>query len=1155
MGTGRDDFSKDTIRRAAGRVGYRCSFPGCPNSTIGASLEDSSKVSTTGVAAHICAAARGGPRYDEKMTVDERRSVDNCIWLCQTHSKLIDTDEKTYPVELLRQWKRTAENAASQALANGDYFVEHYNSNGNNLFVLGQLFDDMVVDGQFEQLKTLLGQYRTTLSDQYEEFVLRYKIIYDVYCSRRELPGHLNAYCALPCKAGADKLALLFLSFRMEDELKIVEEYCIDQTIKEYVSMSNNNTLIGQLLVPVGSGMTMSFPAEIGNAIGKYITNYIRENNITGAIDSAGNEYTLFSDEFYYRAVSSAYGLSRMTIFGSDDYDKIQRSPDFEFIRDNLTKVKNLDISLQEYIWVKFLLFLSMGGEEFQAYYTLCPAEVKSLYSVQKIEYLYRINNDIGSINADDMLEFAGKSGDTTTLCMYLSNLSKDDANSFLAEHAYLYKKSCKYLELKLNLSPEMSHDEAYALLEKYKDVYADDFLFHCLLARHSSLRQQNKEIIDWLQAHRSECTTDTIFEYIKVLWMNELWDDLAELSTRLLPNECAFNVAGYLSESRDDNYIRRSLEIYKNLLSKGWQRKWLNFNIGCIQRHLGYVEEAKNSFKSEYDQYHTDVALKNLICLRFETQEFTDDVYFEELKNYTDFHWQNWVGAICLKLGHYCDARKYFLRSLLINCNDNPSISGFWQTVGRLPEVKADTVQANTVCVLKDTQHLIQIAIHSPDIMEGIAAPCQFANCAHFSAEDGRIVNLLFHSVGDSVSLDGNIYEVDAILTVNETISKFFFFSMQTNKDAMLIQSSSPEELLQQIKSIVKSSYESLEKEIEDYNQQKIRYPLTYLAALVGKKSLITCEFLAFGNKKRIRNNLTSLEQTNSSVIYVLSYDAIVFLAHIGYNIDTQNGPNLLCAIQVRNQLLNDINEELSDLNNENTKGCMVCDGENVSIIEHSPEYKRERYTFLTKLKAFVITIPYCDIASDFKSANSKIKDSLEQLFSQRKLFCEGGSLSTARNTPNGILITDDQFLYAIASIEDIPNMGLTGFLANTTLGWKALLDMSKQLSIINFANYLPLQLYKQMVDQAIENKAEIEIASREIQKWLLSDTDSDATEKHEDVILALFHDVYSSNFHYLNPGDILGKNAIRIYEKRNPDFMREYISYILNPDMPSIE
>ena len=186
-----------------------------------------------------------------------------------------------------------------------------------------------------------------------------------------------------------------------------------------------------------------------------------------------------------------------------------------------------------------------------------------------------------------------------------------------------------------------------------------------------------------------------------------------------------------------------------------------------------------------------------------------------------------------------------------------------------------------------------------------------------------------------------------------------------------------------------------------------------------------------------------------------------------------------------------------------------------------------------------------YCDIASDFKSANSKIKDSLEQLFSQRKLFCEGGSLSTARNTPNGILITDDQFLYSIASIEDIPNMGLTGFFANTTLGWKALLDMSKQLSNINFANYLPLQLYKQMVDQAIESKAEIETASREIQKWLLSDSDSDATEKHEDVILALFHDVYSS----------LGKNAIRIYEKRNPNFMREYISNILNPDMPSIE
>ena len=105
MGTRRDDFSIDTIRRAAERVGYRCSYPDCRNATVGASMESARKVSNIGVAAHICAAAKGGPRYDENMTPEERKGIDNCIWLCQTHAKLIDTDERTYTVELLHKWK------------------------------------------------------------------------------------------------------------------------------------------------------------------------------------------------------------------------------------------------------------------------------------------------------------------------------------------------------------------------------------------------------------------------------------------------------------------------------------------------------------------------------------------------------------------------------------------------------------------------------------------------------------------------------------------------------------------------------------------------------------------------------------------------------------------------------------------------------------------------------------------------------------------------------------------------------------------------------------------------------------------------------------------------------------------------------------------
>lgn len=65
-----------------------------------------------GVAAHITAAAIAGPRYDASLTIVERRGATNAIWLCQNCGKLVDNDPPRYPRELLRQWKRDAENEA-----------------------------------------------------------------------------------------------------------------------------------------------------------------------------------------------------------------------------------------------------------------------------------------------------------------------------------------------------------------------------------------------------------------------------------------------------------------------------------------------------------------------------------------------------------------------------------------------------------------------------------------------------------------------------------------------------------------------------------------------------------------------------------------------------------------------------------------------------------------------------------------------------------------------------------------------------------------------------------------------------------------------------------------------------------------------------------
>jgi hypothetical protein len=107
--TNRDDFSPTTKRAVALRAGYRCSFDGCRKPTVGPSDESSTAWTGIGVAAHICAAAPGGARYLASMSAEERSHIDNAIWLCADHGRLIDQDSKTYTPEKLRAIKRDHE--------------------------------------------------------------------------------------------------------------------------------------------------------------------------------------------------------------------------------------------------------------------------------------------------------------------------------------------------------------------------------------------------------------------------------------------------------------------------------------------------------------------------------------------------------------------------------------------------------------------------------------------------------------------------------------------------------------------------------------------------------------------------------------------------------------------------------------------------------------------------------------------------------------------------------------------------------------------------------------------------------------------------------------------------------------------------------------
>ena len=107
MASSRDNFRAPVIKTLRERVATRCSNPDCRVATFAPSGEDG--VSNIGIAAHIHAASKGGPRYDENMSIEERKSIKNAIWLCSNCSIKIDRDIEKYPVTLLHEWKEKAE--------------------------------------------------------------------------------------------------------------------------------------------------------------------------------------------------------------------------------------------------------------------------------------------------------------------------------------------------------------------------------------------------------------------------------------------------------------------------------------------------------------------------------------------------------------------------------------------------------------------------------------------------------------------------------------------------------------------------------------------------------------------------------------------------------------------------------------------------------------------------------------------------------------------------------------------------------------------------------------------------------------------------------------------------------------------------------------
>lgn len=141
-----DEFPPAVVRSLELAAGTRCSAPFCRQDTTGA--DAIGDVVRIGVAAHITAKSPKGPRYDASLSSTQRKSPSNGIWMCQDHARLIDVEDPRYPPELLREWKRLAEQRPLAAM-HGDESL---------LLELPSLRREVPI-GEYAEIAAIVGQW------------------------------------------------------------------------------------------------------------------------------------------------------------------------------------------------------------------------------------------------------------------------------------------------------------------------------------------------------------------------------------------------------------------------------------------------------------------------------------------------------------------------------------------------------------------------------------------------------------------------------------------------------------------------------------------------------------------------------------------------------------------------------------------------------------------------------------------------------------------------------------------------------------------------------------------------------------------------------------------------------------------------------------
>ena len=592
-------------------------------------------------------------------------------------------------------------------------------------------------------------------------------------------------------------------------------------------------------------------------------------------------------------------------------------------------------------------------------------------------------------------------------------------------------------------------------------------------------------------------------------------------------------------SKIRDDLLFAKN--IYTIILQENPDLPKINSYLFAVNYRLRYYNEAKQAILKELEENFNTQYLKGFLELKIETKDYELDKYVVLAEKSSDSDLLMLAGII---YSNNEETKKQsfdcFLKSLLINDKNHNSMKGLLSlSYDKTEKTSPNKIEKGVVAILENGKRILKIAIHSNHMIQNFT-PSKFAGLLHFKESDKCVEDLLFSSIGDEVDFKYGKFKVISIENIKPVLFTFVMSQIASSNDALTF--SGPfEESKKQIIEYLETSKKHTEEVVQIYNESKCNLPITTLSHRLGKKIIECYSFLYYENNHRIKNLNNYSMNYQDKRGFILSFDIIYALAILDIDVEILNNLNCYCSLETKRILSNELDELITSAKSSYVGYACVRDGE-LYRMDSDEETRKRQLRFYNRVKRILDILKVPDREYSYKG-----RKEFESLFYEFKLLLEEDTLGFVQNNNDMIFVNDDPFISNMILLDRYNAIGLTALLVRLNLGFEKFIACIKQLSFMNYGNYITNDVYSYIKQTIISANPEKQKEYLNMFYELLSSNHFDENSNNWKYNNQVTREIFKQNKITPETSDLVDKVVFRaVVNNFAKEFPQEYSSII---------